>query len=214
MPKLKLNVLLKGSFTLFSRSINSPVFENQAAFCQPRAELSIPILWTGRDERTATIIRWQTKNRTTTSNSQRFVYCRLQYKSSLCMTYYPITLLYLALSLWSTPHLTLSNSDLRLASDEAVCLMDACETPVWTGGCVMVAAQVLQLTGQRLISSSPFVMNRQAELICVSKCVHTYKDALFFGLLQSVIILLDGLCNNKAQTFLTKDSFYIFRLSF
>lgn len=57
-------------------------------------------------------------------------------------------------------------------------------------------------------------MNRQAELICVSKCVHTYKDALFFGLLQSVIILLDGLCNNKAQTFLTKDSFYIFRLSF
>lgn len=57
-------------------------------------------------------------------------------------------------------------------------------------------------------------MNRQAELICVSKYVHTYKDALFSGRLQSVIILPDGLCNNKAKTFLTNDSFYIFCVSF
>lgn len=50
-------------------------------------------------------------------------------------------------------------------------------------------------------------MNRQAELICVSKCVHTYKDALFSARLQSVIILPDGLCNNKAQLFLPSTLF-------
>lgn len=45
------------------------------------------------------------------------------------MTYCPTTLLYLVPSLWSTPRLVLSNSDLQHAPCEAVYLMDVCQTP-------------------------------------------------------------------------------------
>lgn len=82
------------------------------------------------------------------------------------------------------------------------CLSDGClQNTSMDGGLCNGGSRGVVVNGAETYFLLTFIMNWQPELICVSKCVHTYQDALFclHGWSQTVIILLDGLHDKKCH---------------